>query len=162
MHRNFMGYTVLPCPDTIAIGASAISKVRGAYFQNHKDLPDYHGAIDQKSLPVAKGIIMDGEDQFRAELIETLMCQFRLEPQRIAAKHGLDFSVGYETEKAHLERCEKEGLIESMEDSYRVTERGRLLVRNIAVGFDDYFHRREATYSKALSFFHLNSTSMPI
>ena len=50
LHRNFMGYTTRPAPDSVAVGVSAIGDVAGAFAQNHKSLA---AATTRRSTPGA-------------------------------------------------------------------------------------------------------------
>ncbi len=50
LHRNFMGYTVLPASDLVGIGMTAIGDVGGAYVQNEKNLARYQRTLAAGAL----------------------------------------------------------------------------------------------------------------
>src|SRR4029077_8566677 len=65
LQRNFQGYSTRGGSDIYAFGMSSISQAEGFYWQNHKELADYYGAINAGKLPVHRGYIMTEEDKLR-------------------------------------------------------------------------------------------------
>ena len=55
LHRNFMGYSVMPAPDMVATGVSGIGEVGHGFYQNRKKLSTYYEALDADRLPIARG-----------------------------------------------------------------------------------------------------------
>ncbi len=147
LNRNFMGYTVLPTENIIGFGASSIGYVEGGYFQNEKSLIDYYKGVDDTCFGIEKGLNLDEDDLIRRELISELMCHFELNRHRFSEKFNIEFDEFFDFEKEHLEKCVREGLCEDDGQVIKVTELGKLFVRNIAMGFDAYLrdkgqHRR--------------------
>ena len=139
LQRNFQGYSTRANADIHAFGMSAISQARGAYWQNHKALPDYYKAIDEGRAPIAKGCLLTGDDKIRREVIARLMCDLALDFDKISERIGVDFSRYFSRELASLRDLEEDGLIEISPGRINVTDIGRLLIRNIAVRFDAYY-----------------------
>ena len=83
LHRNFMGYTTRPAPDSVAVGVSAIGDVAGAFAQNHKSLARYYEAIDAGRFPVERGYALTDDDQLRRFVIAELMCNFRVDAAQL-------------------------------------------------------------------------------
>ncbi|MCA9003260.1 MAG: oxygen-independent coproporphyrinogen III oxidase, partial [Planctomycetes bacterium] len=78
LRRNFQGYAVIPAPDVIGLGISAIGDVGGLYAQNTKKLSRYTQAIESGHLAIERGVECDRDDQIRRAVIHDLMCNFRV------------------------------------------------------------------------------------
>ena len=81
----------------------------------------------------------------------TLMCSAPVIFDTIKRSHGVDFQAHFASEMAMLEQYEDAGLIAIDATAIRVTAKGRLFVRAIAMVFDKYLARpSESTYSKLI------------
>ncbi|TBR40019.1 MULTISPECIES: oxygen-independent coproporphyrinogen III oxidase [Dyella] len=140
LQRNFQGYSTHGDCDIVGLGVSAIGRVGDTYSQNERDLGAYFAAIDAGRLPVAKGLRLSQDDLMRRELIGELMCLGSVDMGAFGVRHGLDFPVYFDAELRRLAPLVKDGLVECDESMVRVTPRGRLLLRNIAMCFDAYLH----------------------
>ncbi|MDR1528936.1 MAG: oxygen-independent coproporphyrinogen III oxidase [Burkholderiales bacterium] len=152
LHRNFQGYTTHADCDLLAFGISGIGKVGATYVQSVKTLDDYYGALDMRKLPVLRGYVLDSDDIVRRAVIQQLMCQFELFPAKVERQWGLVFDDYFATEKALLPPLAEDGLIDLLPDRIRVTDRGRLLVRTVAMLFDKHLREAEVRgkYSKVI------------
>ncbi len=138
LHRNFQGYAAHAQCDSIGFGVSAISQVNDNFSQNTLGLESYHDSLAQQQLPVIRGYQSNHEDLLRREIIQSLVCHFRLDIKTLARAWGIDFKQRFADELARLEQMEKDGLVEISDDEILVCEAGRLLVRNICMVFDSY------------------------
>ena len=152
LHRNFQGYSTKPNCDLLAFGISAIGKVGTAYVQNVKTLDEYYDRLDAHALPVMRGVELDADDVLRGDVIQKLMCDFDLDLGVVDAKHGIRFGEYFTSELDALVRLAGDGLVEVTADMIKVTPRGRLLVRNIAMVFDRHLReaRERARYSRVI------------
>ena len=152
LHRNFQGYSTRPDCDLIAFGVSAIGKVGASYVQNAKSLDEYYLALDQQRLPVMRGIACDADDLLRREIIQKLMCEFRIDFAEVEAAHGIRFAERFAPELVALQAMVADGLITLSAARLEVTGRGRMLVRNIAMVFDRFLReaRERGTYSRVI------------
>ncbi|GAA5157577.1 oxygen-independent coproporphyrinogen III oxidase [Viridibacterium curvum] len=152
LHRNFQGYSTHAECDLLAFGVSAISSVGGAYSQNEKDLAQYYAAIDRGDLPVMRGWVMSSDDMMRHAIIQSLMCHFELSLEAIEQAFGINFRETFAYEIAALRPLEDAGLVRLDGDWLSVTEAGRMLVRVVAMVFDNYLRRDSAQprYSKVI------------
>ena len=152
LHRNFQGYSTRPDCDLIAFGISAIGKVGASYVQNVKTLDQYYGALDERRLPVMRGITLDADDLLRRDVIQKLMCEFRLDFAALERRHGIRFGERFAPELAALQPMVADGLVALSTGGLEVTARGRLLVRNVAMVFDRYLReaRERAGYSRVI------------
>jgi len=79
------------------------------------------------------------------------MCSAPLVFDAIKHSHGIDFQAYFAAEMALLKQYEDAGLIATNPTAIRVTAKGRLFVRAIAMVFDKYLTRpSESTYSKLI------------
>ena len=79
LYRNFQGYSTHAGLDLFAFGMSSISMLSDLYVQNFKRIDDYYKPLDDKKLPVFRGVQLTADDMLRRDVITTLMCNFRLQ-----------------------------------------------------------------------------------
>jgi oxygen-independent coproporphyrinogen III oxidase len=146
LHRNFMGYTTHADCDLVGLGVSAISHIGDSFSQNPRDLPAWEIAIDQGSLPVWRGLALNFDDRVRADVIQQLMCHASVDIDALEYRHDIEFKEYFAEALARLAPLAADGLVEVGEHRIAATSRGRLLLRIIAMCFDN----------------HLESTSGPV
>jgi oxygen-independent coproporphyrinogen III oxidase len=149
--RNFQGYSTRGGTDLVAFGVSAISAVGGGYAQNRLTIPEYRAAIEAGTLATEKGIALSPEDRLRRDVILDLMCRFALDKSAVERRHGIDFDRHFAAELRSLEPLARDGLVELSPDRLEVTQRGRFVVRNVAMAFDAYLRAQpSALYSRTI------------
>ena len=141
LHRNFMGYTTHADSDLVGLGVSAISHIGNSFSQNPRDLPSGEIALDEGRLPVFRGMRMDEDDEIRADLVQSLMCQGEVRVRAFQERHGIGFAEYFADDLQRLWPLADDGLVEVGPEAIRATPRGRLLLRNIAMCFDRYLDR---------------------
>ncbi|MDO6764415.1 oxygen-independent coproporphyrinogen III oxidase [Agarivorans sp. 1_MG-2023] len=139
LHRNFQGYTTQGEADLLGLGVSSISMLGDAYSQNQKDLKTYYAQIDQQGHAQWKGIALNQDDLIRRELIKTLICNFQLSFSDIEQQFNLDFQAYFAEDLGLLKPFVEDGLVSMSNEEIIVTNKGRLLIRNICMCFDVYF-----------------------
>ena len=150
LQRNFQGYSTCRSPDVIGMGVSAISSLGRCYAQNHKSLEEYYAAIDAGQLPVAKGLTLNAEDLLRRYVIMQLACNLRLSYVDLYDRFHVFFRRKFADAIPELEAMEREGIVTLMPDELRINDRGRLLLRNICMLFDQSLEQHQGAYSKTL------------
>jgi oxygen-independent coproporphyrinogen III oxidase len=138
LHRNFMGYTTHADSDLIGMGVSAISHIGDSYSQNARDLPSWQLALDEGRLPIWRGMQLSEDDIIRADLIQSLMCQGCIPITALERRYGINFSQYFAGSLLQLHTLQDDGLVQMEPGFIRVTPRGRLLMRIIAMCFDHY------------------------
>jgi oxygen-independent coproporphyrinogen-3 oxidase len=138
LQRNFQGYSTHGGCDIVGLGVSAISRIGDSYSQNARDLVGYYAALDSGRLPVARGLALSEDDLIRREAINQLMCHGRLDKAAFGARHRVLFEVYFAEALARLASMQADGLVRVDEREIRVTPRGRMLSRIIAMCFDAY------------------------
>jgi oxygen-independent coproporphyrinogen-3 oxidase len=152
LQRNFQGYSAFPESDLIGLGISAIGRVGPTYYQNEKRLDDYYAALDDRRLPVARGLELTPDDLVRRAVIQALACHFSVSLESIELAYLIDFRSYFAAEMKELRRLQSEGLVDLTDEWINVTPRGRLLVRVVCMVFDRYLReaRARASYSKVI------------
>ena len=151
LQRNFQGYSTHAEADIYAFGMSSISHAGRAFWQNQKELPDYYRMLDAGQLPYERGYLMTDDDEIRRQTIMRLMCDQGLDFAAMSQKLGLNFTEYFAKELATLDDLEADGLVQRAEGGLVVTDKGRLLIRNIAMRFDAYLpQEKEKRYSKTI------------
>ena len=152
LHRNFQGYSTKPDCDLLAFGISAIGKVGRTYVQNVRTLDEYYDRLDARALPAFRGYLLTDDDLVRRDAISRLMCDFDLPIPEFEARHGVVFHLAFAAELLALAPLAADGLVEVTPTLIRVTERGRLLVRTVAMVFDRHLReaRAAARYSRVI------------
>ncbi len=153
LQRNFQGYSTHGQADLVGLGMSAIGRVGDCYVQNARDLVVYDAALDAGRLPIVKGLCLSDDDRQRAELIGDLMCRGEIDEYEFGRRHGLVFSERYAPELERIRALVDDGLVERGAGRLRVTPRGRLLLRVVAMAFDASLSRPAeivARYSRVI------------
>jgi oxygen-independent coproporphyrinogen-3 oxidase len=152
LQRNFQGYSTHGGCDLVALGVSAIGGIGNAFSQNTPSTIEYETLLHEGRLPVKRGHEVDDDDLIRADVIKCLMCYDRLDFDAFGAAHGIEFRRYFADEVARLEPLAKDDLIDLDDEAVRITPKGRLLLRSIAMVFDRHLDREEndGRFSKAI------------
>ncbi len=152
LHRNFQGYTTKAGADLFGVGVSSISGVGRSYAQNQRDLKQYYGAVEQKTLPTMRGFRLDADDALRREVISRILCHCVLHKAEIESQFGIRFDDYFHDELQRLRRLEDDGLITLSADQVAVTSLGRIFIRNVGMVFDRYLQtpKDRPVFSKTL------------
>jgi oxygen-independent coproporphyrinogen-3 oxidase len=152
LHRNFQGYSTHSECDLVGLGVSAIGKVGNCYAQNLKEIGRWQTAVQDGELPIWRGISLSNEDLARGAVIEDIMCSGRVSFAELEQRFGMDFAEHFALELSQLEHLADDGLIELEDDGFTVTPEGRLLLRAVAMVFDEYLqsHRDQPRFSRVI------------
>ena len=138
LHRNFMGYTASKTQAMIGLGVSSISDSWYGFSQNVKDIESYLNLLDDNTLPVFRGHILNEEDLIIRKHILNLMCQFKTS----WTKDNLYFEELPDV-LIRLSEMEKDGLLNVVTNGIEVTKKGQPFVRNICMAFDLLLQRKQ-------------------
>ena len=75
LRRNFQGFTDDSAGALIGLGASSVGVFPGLLVQNEKNAGRYRQQLDSGRLAGTRGVVQTVQDQRRAAVIETLLCQ---------------------------------------------------------------------------------------
>ena len=146
LYRNFQGYTTHKDCDIYAFGVSAISQTDDVYVQNQKNLREYQELIGAGGLATERGVRISQDDKLRRDAILTIMCDLELNKQAFSNKWHIDFDVYFADALPELQEMQQDGLVALTPEAIRVTDTGRIFLRNIAMAFDAYL--KQATEEK--------------
>jgi oxygen-independent coproporphyrinogen-3 oxidase len=149
LHRNFQGYTTDTATTLLGLGASAIGRLPQGYVQNVTQELGWRVAVQTDQLPVARGVALSGDDRFRAEIIERLMCDLAVDLADVCVRHDRDPRELSEA-IGRLASFVEDGLVEIDGGRIDVVGNGRLVVRSVCACFDAYFTAEATRHSKAL------------
>ncbi len=151
LRRNFMGYTVKTAADSLGFGLTSISYISSNFAQNFKKEKDYFLALDNKTLPVNRGLKLSTDDLVRQYVISELMCNFRLDLNKTQKLFDIVADDYFKTELAQLNEFQQDKLLEIDGDIIKVTEIGRNFIRNIAMVFDAYLkNKKDVQFSRTI------------
>lgn len=151
LYRNFQGYATHADCDLVGMGITSIGTIDNSFSQNVKTLDEYNELINQNRLAVFRGVKIDQDDLIRRDIIMQLICHFNLKFSTIEDKHDIVFKRYFSDELKKLQVMHDDGLIEITNDSIVVTDKGRLLIRNICMIFDRYLGKlKQQRFSKAI------------
>jgi len=149
LYRNFQGYSTQADCDLIGLGLTSIGYVGGSFFQNKKEMDAYQAAIEQDGLAVFRGYTLSDEDHLRRAVIMRLMCDFALDFTMFESDFGINFKQHFADSLEDLNAMQVDGLLTLSEHSLTVLPAGRLMIRNVAMVFDE--HLRKKTNKKQFS-----------
>ena len=150
LKRTFQGYTTHPETELFGFGVTSVSLLEDTYAQNYKKLKDYYQAVENGVLPVYRGFQLNQDDIIRRDAIVNIMSNFQLYKQDIEDKYHINFDRYFFRELQAMQNLEVDGLVNLSAKHIKVTDLGRLLVRNIAVIFDTYITKKEQKFSRAI------------
>lgn len=154
LHRNFQGYcTRRTTGQVYAFGITGISQLATAYSQNTKDIDTYITEVNEGKYPIAKGYVLNKEEQITREVIAALMCNYTVAWADLASH--MDISVveikdALNYNKEALADFAKDGIIEFDNDHITVLPKAAPFVRNVAASLDKLMLNNEKRYSKSV------------
>ena len=143
LQRNFQGYSTHRQCDLVSLRVSGIGNIGNLFAQNAITTMEYEAIIESGELPIKKGIEVDDDDLLRAAVIQALMCYDSLSFDDFSAEHHIDFRDYFATEIKRLQALADDDLIELDQSGVSITQKGRLLLRSIAMVFDRYIDQAE-------------------
>jgi len=152
LQRNFQGYSTHRHCDLVGLGTSSIGSIDNVFAQNAVTTMQYETLLERDTLPVVRGIATDTDDRVRGAVIQELMCYDGIEFESFGAACDIDFKRYFAGELERLAPLEADGLVTVDDATIRLTPRGRLLMRSVAMVFDRYFTADGADqrFSKAI------------
>ena len=99
-------------------------------------------------MPVQRGYVLNEDDRIRRWVIQTLMCQFKLDKEEFRRTFRREFDAYFAKERSAIETLKAEGLLQESLQWILPTQTGRLFIRLIAALFDAYLAR--GSYSRAI------------
>lgn len=150
LQRNFQGYAIEDSDCTIGMGVSAISSLQYCYGQNYKSVEAYQEALAKGALPYEKGVRLSRDDMLRRQVIKQIACQLELYIVDLESAYNICFYDYFASVVPLLQQASADGLLEIDAEKIRVTERGRLVLRNVCALFDARIGDYAGRFSRAI------------
>lgn len=151
LQRNFQGYSTHADTDLISLGVSSISSFDGIMTQNEKNIDTYYQKINEGVLPIAKGVELTEDDKVRRHIIQELMCQNEVDINALMKDYNIKGWNYFSNEFEKLKPMEEDGLVKVSSRGIKITSKGRVLARNVAMVFDTRSRQLiEQTFSKVI------------
>ena len=99
-------------------------------------------------LHVWRGLALTFDDRVRADAIQQLMCHGEIDGALLEKRHDILFAEYFRDSLARLAPLEADGLVECTSTRIAATPRGRLLLRNIAMCFDNHLDNQAAAAAR--------------
>ncbi len=151
LHRNFQGYTTKAGADLYGMGVTSISAFQNAYSQNHRDLPLWQKAVEDRGIATMRGYRLSHDDLLRRAVINRLLCHTVVIEEEISREFGIDFDQYFANELNQLEAPREDGLVLLDAKEIRATWLGRIFIRNLAMLFDPYLEKQQLTVKPLFS-----------
>ncbi|MBM3619419.1 MAG: oxygen-independent coproporphyrinogen III oxidase [Alphaproteobacteria bacterium] len=149
LRRTFQGYTDVAAVPQVGLGASAISQLPGGFTQNAAGMKQYAEAINQGAYATARGCALNDDDRLAADVIERLMCDFIVDLDAVARRHGAPATL-FDDDLERLRPYVEQGVVEIDGDVVRIPPAGRIATRLICAAFDHYLPTSGARHSSAV------------
>ncbi|HEY9034659.1 MAG TPA: oxygen-independent coproporphyrinogen III oxidase [Pseudomonadales bacterium] len=150
LQRNFQGYSTCRAQDLVSLGVSAISNGQRYFAQNAKRLEDYCAALDAGHLPVEKGLLVSHDDEKHRFAIMQLISNLKLNIDDWQQAFADDFYRYFAAQQPALQQMADDGLLQLAGHCIEVTPKGRAMLRNICMIFDEYTGGDTQRFSKVL------------
>lgn len=151
LHRNFQGYTTHGDCDLIGFGVSSISQIGDYYLQNQVTVDAYEHAIADGRLPTMKYRHIDQDDKIRRHVIAELLCHLNIQFSQLDEQYGINSKEYLKDSTNELKPMLADELVIVDDVQIRITEKGRLVVRNACMAFDNYLKQHaQQRFSKAI------------
>lgn len=142
LQRNFQGYSTRGNTDIYSFGISSISQAADAYWQNYKDIDVYSETLSHGQAPIERGYVLTEDDKVRRQTIMRLMCDLEIDYAALSAQTRVNVPEYFASEIGSLADLEADGLVRRSPTGLKITDRGRLFIRNVAMRFDAYLPRQ--------------------
>ena len=143
LHRNFQGYTTKAGADLYGMGITAISGIQDTYAQNHRDIPSWENAVNQRGIATMRGYRLSQDDLIRREVISRLLCHTVIVKDEISKTFGINFDEYFAAELQRLKMPQEDGLVVINNKEIRTAWLGRIFIRNLAMIFDPYLEKQQ-------------------
>lgn len=112
-------------------------------------MKQYAEAINQGAYATARGCALNDDDRLAADVIERLMCDFIVDLDAVARRHGAPATL-FDDDLERLRPYVEQGVVEIDGDVVRIPPAGRIATRLICAAFDHYLPTSGARHSSAV------------
>jgi oxygen-independent coproporphyrinogen-3 oxidase len=142
LHYGLRGFSIYPDCDHFALGASGVGCIGPALHQNQCDLWQYYDQLEQNTLPILRGLVLNADDLLRRSIMRALICHSVISYDSAEAFFSIDFRRYFVAELTDLRAYAEAGLVALDHEEIVVTSKGRLFINSICRVFDKYLRKR--------------------
>lgn len=154
LYRNFQGYcTRRTTGQVYAFGATGISQLDSSYAQNTKVIDEYVNTTLNGVLTTTKGYLLTEQERIAKEVIERLMCNYRISWSELASTMGISIDQvksALHYEESQFNEMASDGIITISADGMAMTDEGHPFVRNVAAALDPLMQNTDKKFSKPI------------
>lgn len=154
LYRNFQGYcTRRTTGQVYAFGATGISQLDSTYAQNTKDIQEYIDCTMAGEISTRRGYMLTPQERIAKEVIERLMCNYRIQWQEIASTLGItteELKAALHFDEAQLREMATDGILQMTNEGLEMTDEGHPFVRNVAAALDPLMQGTDKQFSKPI------------
>ena len=132
---------------------TGISQLDGSYAQNTKDISEYIHAVEAGELPIRKGYFLTAEERIVREVIERLMCNYRISWEELSETLAIpvpEIQKAIRYDESVLDEMAADGILRRENEGIVMTEVGHPFVRNVAASFDPLMQATTKQFSKPI------------
>ncbi len=137
LFRNQMGYSPGRFAETIGIGPSGMSRLKNYYSCNSCSMEEYMKLIDEKKIPVTRGVVLNKDLEIRREVMNKIMVYYHIDYTYFRHLFGIEFMDYFKKELEDLQEFVDIGALEIKKDSFSVKPYGNFFLRNMCNVFDN-------------------------
>ena len=138
LHRNFMGYTVMPASDQIGVGVTAIGDDRGRVRRQSEEPCPLPARGRRRPAPDRARSRQNRRRRASGDRHPRIICTLAVDFDAVRRDFGVDPEVHFADALAALAGMADDGLVVIDDHSLQVTPRGRFFLRNVCMPFDEY------------------------
>ncbi len=142
--RDFNGWNTGKANHLIGLGPSSTSAFGTDYAQAVYGTEEYFQSITNGEFPILRGYKMTNDDLVRRQVIFDLICNQKVDFERIGEKYNLEFKRYFQEELADFKnKFLQRDFIEYKADGLEITFRGRFFLRSIVKVFDKHWRLKD-------------------
>ena len=154
LHRNFQGYCTLKTTGQVyGFGASSISQLHSSYSQNEKNAAKYIKFIENNKFATFRGYNLNKNEKIIRKIINEIMCNYYVDLAKVAKEFNTKIEEIIELTSFREDRFKdfiEDEILEISNNKIKVSTKGRIVIRNIAMRFDPLMIKNTKSYSKTI------------
>lgn len=136
LYRDALGFGTHGETHLVGFGVGAISQLGGCYAQNPLDQAGWESRIDHGHRAADRGVELGDDDHLRADILQGILCQGRIEVAQLESHHVIDFRSYFADALARLQPLFEDGSLTWEQQAIRFDRLARLASQAIASQFD--------------------------
>ena len=136
LYRDALGFGAHGATHLVGFGVGAISQLGGCYAQNPLEQVAWEARIDHGLRAADRGVELGDDDHLRAEILQGILCQGRIDVASLETQHAIDFSNYFADALRRLAPLFEDGSLVWEQQAIHFDRLARLASQAIASQFD--------------------------